>query len=68
MNRFEQVSSNDHQISMGGGEGVPCLGVRVGLYSEVQCTIGNGNMRHPPPMNIQTPVKTLPSHNLVCGL
>ena len=59
MNRFEQVSSDGHQMLLAGqqlgtgpvgvpcfwGEGVPILG---GLYSEVQCIIGNGYMGSPP--------------------
>ena len=63
MNNFEQISSDHHQMSLaeGGvpglmsdvlegarGLGVPGLTSRVGLYSEVQCIMGNGHMASPP--------------------
>ena len=52
VNKFEQVSSNSHQMSLAGdraGVGGPMsdahgAGLGVGLYSEVQCIMGNGHM------------------------
>ena len=39
------------------------------LYSEVQCITGNDYMGHRlDPVDRQTYMKTLPSHNFVCGL
>ena len=51
MNKFEQVSSDGHQISLAGRPelgGVPCL-VSGGPYSEVQSTMINGHMGTPSP-------------------
>ena len=52
MNKFEQVSSDDRQMlltggmSGGGGVKVPSLvSGGWGLYSEVQCIVGNGHLR-----------------------
>ena len=42
MNKFEQVSSDGHQMSLAGGA---WLG--GGLYSEVKCIMGNGHMGPP---------------------
>ena len=53
MNKFEQVSSDDHQMSLAGAgrflsSEVPCLEERAGaLYSKVQCIMGNGHMGSP---------------------
>ena len=50
VNKFEQVSSEGHQISLAG----PLSDVRAGgggLYSEVQCIMGNGHMESPLPEN-----------------
>ena len=47
MNKSEQVSSNNHQISLAGGRGRgPRSDVQRGqaLYNEVQCITGNGHM------------------------
>ena len=56
VNKFEQVSSDDHQMSLVEGWRVPCLMLRglgpegaramrgASLYSEVQCIMGNGHM------------------------
>ena len=44
VNKFEQVSSGGHQISLVGGGGLVLEG---SLYSEVQCFMGNGHMGHP---------------------
>ena len=41
MNKFEQVSSDGHQMSRGG------VGWDRGLHSEVQCIMGNGHMGTP---------------------
>ena len=51
---------------MSGGKGVPMSG---GLYSEVQCIMGNGYMGTPPMdrMTNKTRVKTLPSRNFGGG-
>ena len=48
------------------GGGVPISG---GLYSEVQCIMGNGYMGTPPVdrMTDKIRMKTLPSHNFVGG-
>ena len=74
MNKFEQVSSDDHQMSLAGGlgqgQGVQGL-ISGSLYSVVQCIVGNGHMRTPsPPVNRQTVTSEniyLPSTSLVCG-
>ena len=63
MNKFEQVSSFDHQMSLAGGQGQvvpvkvagpgpesPCTEESQGrgsLYGEVQCILGNGHMGCP---------------------
>ena len=52
MNKFEQVPSVGHQMSLAGGPmshgGIPCLGERIrALYSEVECIMGNGDMGTP---------------------
>ena len=59
MNKFEQVSSLDHQLSLavrvGLGVGDSCtMKSHVGgsLYGEVQCVMCNGHMG--PPVNRQT--------------
>ena len=43
MNKFEQVSSDGHQISLAGGSRFDVQWGMV-LYSEVQCIMGNGHM------------------------
>ena len=59
VNKFEQISSCGHQISLAGGKWVTefsCRGVGPagrGLYSEVQCIMGNGNIGH---MGLLAPV------------
>ena len=71
VNKFEQVSSNGHQMSpsigvLGPGMGgVPCL-ILGALYSEVQYIIGR-TPSAPEQKERQTHVKTLLSHNLVGG-
>ena len=50
-NKFEQVSSHGHLMSL--ADGYPCLMSRergrcVPLYSEVQCIMDNGHMVNPP--------------------
>ena len=72
VNRFEQVSSDGHQMSLAWGsgfDGVQCLmssreegkgwGQWEGLYNEVHCIMVNGT----PSVNRQTPVRTLSSCN-----
>ena len=58
MNKFEQVYSIDHQMSLAGGGGwglYTALGERGGseaegvLHSEVECIMGNAHMGQPPP-------------------
>ena len=68
VNKFEEVFSNDHQMSVGVGRShiwYPWGGV----CTQVKCG-GVGTMRSnapwDPPVDRQTPVKTLPSHNFVC--
>ena len=56
-NKFEQICSEDHQVSVAGGGGIPMS----------QCIMGNGHMTTlPEQIDRQTPVKTLPSHNFTC--
>ena len=64
MNKFEQVSSLGHQMSLAGGTG-PCAdeGRGAGLGP---CT-GGGCTWEPPPVNKQTRLKTLPSRKFVGG-
>ena len=77
VNKFQQVSSEGHQISLiGAGHGtshVCCWsgggggGSDVqGLYIEVQCIMGYGHMGTSPCAG-QTHMKTLPSRNLFWG-
>ena len=51
VNKFEQVSSGGHQISLVGGGGLVLEGSLYSeagaLYSQVQCFMGNGHMGHP---------------------
>ena len=55
VNKFEQVSSGGHQMSLvgqGSGLGATEVGPQVscwggGLYNEVQCIMGNGHMLPP---------------------
>ena len=54
VNKFEQVFSDDHQMSVVERE--------VGNYS----TMDNSHMGFPP-SDRQTPVKALPFFNFVCG-
>ena len=59
MNKFEQVSSDGHQMSLavGLGPGGPRGAGEAGagrLNSEVQCIMGNGYMGTPSPMNRHT--------------
>ena len=57
MNKFEQVFSDDHQMSLaeGGwglrGQGLMPRGWGGGLYNDVQYIMGNGHMRTLPPVN-----------------
>ena len=77
MNKFEQVSSDGHQMPLAGtglGWGIPCLdgvpgpGLRGSLYSEVQCIVCNGDMGSPSGQTDRhTSLKTLPSRNSVGG-
>ena len=47
MNKFEQVSSDDHGGGgRAGSKGVPCPGDST-LYAEVQCIMGNGHIGIP---------------------
>ena len=62
MNKFEQVSSDGHQMSLtwggvraGGGPMSDIQGAGAsGLYIEVQCIMGKGHMGTPFPMDRQT--------------
>ena len=74
VNKFKQVSSDDHQMSVAGRRGwVPCLvsaGEEVGAIGG--CTVRSNTSWvmvtwKPPSSCEQTPVKTLPSRNFVCG-
>ena len=56
MNKFEQVSSLGHQMSLPVGWGT----VHEGLYSEAQCILGNSHVA-------RMTDKTVPSHNFVGG-
>ena len=66
VNKFELVSSDDHQMSVV-REYVPCLVGGGGGKSHVECIMDNGHMKIP--MDIMTdgqkPVKTLPSRNFI---
>ena len=75
MKKFEQVSSDHHQMSMWGGW-VLGLMSRVEGGGAVQCSVGNGHMRTHSELfcynnfvvtDRHTPVLTLPSHNFVGG-
>ena len=57
VNKFEQVSSDDHQMSVAGRKGYPCPNT---LWVMV-------TWDPPEQKNQQTSVKTLPSGNFVCG-
>ena len=69
VNKFEQVSIDGHQESVpclvGWGEGFFFWG---GVGPMSQCIMGNGHMGTSEyrMTDGQTPVKTLPSRNLVC--
>ena len=49
MNKFEQVSSDHHQMPLAGGPGLISRGDKVGggLYKEIQCIVGNPHMLPP---------------------
>ena len=48
VNKFEQVSSDGHKMSLAGRPHVWKGGVESGiLYSEVQCIMGNGHLGPP---------------------
>ena len=52
----------------GVGTQFPCLGgERRGVGTQVPCHLFHDALPIPSPVNRQTPVKTLPSPNLVCG-
>ena len=77
MNTFEQVSSDDHQMSLTASQGqvwgpmcyVQRGRVRAGgQYSEVQCIMGTGHIRTPSVNDRQTQLTRLPSRNFVGGL
>ena len=83
VNKFEQVSSDDHQMSLAGGEAfqVPCAeggvqggGDGRGIPGPMSggCTIPCGLFHNAcdftyPPVNRHTTVKTLPSSYYFCG-
>ena len=62
VNKFEQVSSDDHQISLAGRVG---LGLEGELYSEVRCTIASLPSHMGTHVDRQRELKTLPSRNFV---
>ena len=70
VNKFEQVSSDGHQMSPAdwAGPGIPCLMSRKGPSS---CTVRSNALwlmvTRGPPMDRQTCLKTLPSRNFVGG-
>ena len=67
VNRIEQVSSDDHQMSIGGGvgEGVGAMsGLVMGYVSNAFWVMVT--WWSPDQNDRQTPVKTLPSRNFVC--
>ena len=52
MNKFEQASSNGHQMSLAGAGGTMserggAWAGAGGLYSEVPCIMGNGHIKTP---------------------
>ena len=77
MNKFEQVSSDGHQMSLTAGQSQgwgPMSYVQEGRdraggqYSEVQCIMGTGHIRTPSVNDGQTQLKRLPSRNFIGGL
>ena len=72
MRKFEQVSSNHHLMSLakewgcsGLMSGVPYLTLPKGYL--VMWPVSWCISCYPPPVNRQTPVKTLPSRKRICG-
>ena len=61
VNKFEQVSSDSHQMSLAGSWGGPWPGEGA-LYSEVQCIMGNSPMARQ--TDRHTRLKTLPRQQL----
>ena len=55
MDKFEQVSSDYHQVSLAeglvSGLRVPMSDVQGSLYSEVQCIMSNGHIASPQKQN-----------------
>ena len=69
MNKFEQISSDHHQMSLvGKGLQVSCPGTGEGDTLPGNLSYDAFDVTYPlPPQNDrEKPVKTLPSHNLVC--
>ena len=60
-----RASVASHQMSAMVGSCTVSLSGQ-GLYSEVQCIMGNGHMATPQ-TELQTPVKTIPSRSFVGG-
>ena len=58
MNTFEQVYSNHHHISLAGRDPKSNVQWRVGLYSVVQCIMGNGHMGPTPHGQTDTQTNT----------
>ena len=69
MNKFEQISSDHHQMSLVGiGLQVSCPGTGEGDTLPCNLSYDAFDVTYPPsPQNDrQKPVNTLPSHNFVC--
>ena len=65
VNKFEQVSNNDHQMSVAVGARSP--GVMSRWWGALPCDLSHDACDVPPPVNRQTPVKTLPSCDFFSG-
>ena len=63
VNKFEQLSSLGHQMSLQEGATGSLYGGRGSLYGEVQWIMGNGHMG--PPFEQTNMTETLPSCNFI---
>ena len=68
MNKFEQVFSDHHQMSpvRGRGGGGKSSGLMLGEGYHVTYPRNEFDVSYSLPVNRKTPVKTLPSQNVVC--
>ena len=66
VNKFEQVSNNDHQMSVAGG-GARSPGMMSRWWGTLPCDLSHDACDVLPPVNRQTPVKTLPFCDFFSG-